>query len=301
MNEPTVLVTGSSGLIGTALVRRLTSEDISCRGLDVRSREPASRVDIRETAKLEKMVSGVAGIVHLAAVSRVIDGQRDPVLCRATNVDATGRLLETAISSPRRPWLIYASSREVYGQQDSFPVGEDAEFRPLNVYARSKVDAELLVEKAREAGLRTAIVRFSSVYGSADDHVDRIVPAFVSAAVRGGDLRVDGLGCEFDFTHIDDVAIGISRMINALITGESRLPPLHLVSGRSVSLLQLANLANEIGGGNGRIVASTPRDFDVFKFVGSPDRARRLLGWKATTELRSGVARLARDFRACAP
>jgi nucleoside-diphosphate-sugar epimerase len=256
-------------------------------------------VDIQDTAKLEKMVSGVAGIVHLAAVSRVIDGQRDAALCRDVNVAATGRLLETAMASPERPWFIYASSREVYGHQDILPIDEDAQFNPLNTYARSKVDAELLVDKAREAGLQTAIVRFSSVYGSVHDHIDRVVPAFVSAAVRGGDLRVDGLDCELDLTHVDDVAIGVTQLIKALMSGDSRLPPIHLVSGRSVSLLELANLANEIGGRKGRIIAAAPRDFDVFRFVGNPDRARRLLGWEATMDLRSGMTQLARDFAEC--
>ena len=60
---------------------------------------------------------------------RVIDGQLDPANCRAVNVEATRNLLAAAAASPRKPWFIYASSREVYGQQDDFPVREDADYR----------------------------------------------------------------------------------------------------------------------------------------------------------------------------
>ena len=197
---------------------------------------------------------------------------------------------------PRPPWLIYASSREVYGQQDALPVNEDASLRPLNVYAHSKLAAEQLVEKARAASLQTAIVRFSSVYGSIDDHHDRVVPAFTAAAVRGEVLRVDGAECCFDLTHVDDVASGVIRVVELLAGGEQALPPIHFVSGRGITLLELARMSIEIGDSNARIHSTTPRIFDVHKFIGDPARARAILGWVATTELKSGLSRLAQSF-----
>lgn len=295
-----MLVTGSSGLIGTALVRHLSCKSIACHSLDLRSSVPADRIDIRDSVRLAEKLRLVDGIVHLAAVSRVIDGQRNPALCRAVNVEATGDLLKAIFALRRRPWLIYASSREVYGNQTSLPVSEDAEYRPLNVYAQSKVDAEHLVQQARDAGLQTAVARFSTVYGSVYDYVDRVVPAFTLAAVRGGTLRIDGAECALDITHVEDVAQGISRIVDILISGESRLPSIHFASGHSTSLLKLANLANEIGGFKGKIVMSTPREFDVTKFVGNPERARRVLGWESTTDVRTGITRLSQDFLNCA-
>jgi len=103
------------------------------------------------------------GVVHLAAVSRVIDGERDPARCWAVNVEGTRTVVEAAQSSPLRPWVIYASSREVYGQPSALPASEDCDRAPLNVYGRSKVAAEDLVTAS---GLAHAIVRFSNVYGA---------------------------------------------------------------------------------------------------------------------------------------
>jgi len=296
MIDTTVLITGSRGLIGTAVTNRLASMGIACLGIDLRAPESKHRIDICETARLVPFLNRAAGIIHLAAVPRVIDGARNPDLCHAVNVHATRGILDATLEVPKLPWLIYASSREVYGQQDRLPVSEDATFRPLNAYARSKVEAELLIDKARAASLQTAILRFSTVYGSVDDHRDRIVPAFTGAAADGGTLRVDGPDCCLDLTHVDDVAIGVAQVVELLMSGERMLPPIHLVSGRRTTLLDLASMTNEIGGSKGRILFAAPRAFDVYNFVGDPERARALLGWQATTDLHTGLSRLALEF-----
>ena len=147
--------------------------------------------------------------MHLAAVSRVIWAERAPEDCRSTNIGGLRRVLEVAFEQPVPPWVIFASSREVYGQPRPLPGTEDTPLSPVNLYGRSKVEGERLVEEARASGLRTAAVRLSNVYGSALDHADRVVPAFVWAAVQGNAIRIDGAECTFDFTHIDDTVRGM--------------------------------------------------------------------------------------------
>src|SRR5690606_18739564 len=181
-----------------------------------------------------------------AAVSRVIWGERDPALCRATNEGGTRNVLHAALASPRRPWIVFASSREVYGEPDALPVGEDAPLRPVNVYGETKIAGERLLEEARGAGLATAIVRLSNVYGSVHDHVDRVVPAFARSALAGDPLRIDGAEHTFDFTHIDDTARGIAAVIDALEAGERRLPAIHLLTGVPTTLGELASAAVDL-------------------------------------------------------
>jgi nucleoside-diphosphate-sugar epimerase len=206
-----ILVTGAAGLIGRHFCARLEREGRPYRGFDLRI---APEQDTRDPAALARALDGVAGVVHLAAVSRVVPAQNNPGLCQATNVDALRSLLSLCRNG-QRPWLVFGSSREVYGQPSQLPVAEDAPRRPMNVYARSKVAGEDLVEEARQDGLIANIVRFSSVFGCPLDHPDRVAMAFAWAACRGGTMRLEGGGNIFDFTFIHDVVDGLWRLAQA--------------------------------------------------------------------------------------
>ena len=292
-----ILITGSEGLVGSALRTTLEARQDEVVGLDLLG---AGRDcgDVRDAGRVRAAVEDCDGIVHLAAVSRVIWGERDPDGCWATNVGGLQNIVEAAAARPRRPWLVFASSREVYGQPDTLPATEDTPLRPVNIYGRSKIEGERIVQEARDRGLPAAIVRLSNVYGSTRDHVDRVVPAFARAAVQGTTLRVEGAGHTFDFTHIDDTARGIVALIDLLASGDNAPPPIHLLTGRPTTLGQLASLAVDLGGTQAPIVDAPQRSFDVSHFYGAPDRARRLLDWQPRVGLREGLERLIRDYRA---
>lgn len=291
-----ILVTGSSGLIGSALTSTLLTKGSNIVHFDLSAHGDAWG-DVRDRDCLRKVIAGVDGIVHLAAVSRVIWGERDPELCWATNVGGLKNVLEVAAESAQSPWLIFASSREVYGQPDHLPVTEDCPLRPVNIYGRSKVEGEALVLAARSMGVRACTIRLSNVFGTVADHVDRVVPAFARAAALGQELRVDGTEHTFDFTHIDDVTRGIVALIELLVAGEAAPPPIHFVSGTPTTLGELANLAVQIGQSGSKIRPAAPRDFDVARFFGDHARATALLGWRPQVSLEEGLTQLIQAFR----
>jgi len=292
-----VLVTGGLGLIGSRLEQRARREGWQTRVLDLRAPQEVGRGDTRIARDVERALDGCTGIVHLAAVSRVISAERDPALCWATNVDGTRTVLEAAQASPNRPWVLFASSREVYGEPPSLPVSEETVLAPVNIYGRSKVAGEELVLSARDQGLCTAVVRLSNVYGSVDDHEDRVVPAFVRASIDNHDLRVDGGENMFDFTHVDDVTGGLLAAMRALEAGSSLLP-IHFVSGHGTTLGALASLVVELARSRSKIVEAPSRSFDVPRFFGDTHRAANMLGWRSVITLRDGVARLIAEHRA---
>jgi UDP-glucose 4-epimerase len=292
-----ILVTGSQGLVGTALSAELQARGFSAEGLDLRlAPSHPGRADITEGGCIERMAEGCCGIVHLAAVSRVVWAEREPERCWRVNVEGTRNVLRAAQGSRARPWVLFASSREVYGEPTRLPVAEDSPLLPVNIYGRSKAEGEALVLAARKTGLATAVVRFSNVYGSTDDHPDRVIPAFARGAVEGSDLRVDGSGSTFDFTHLDDTIAGVLAVIDAMEHGEDGLPPIHFCTGRATTLGELAQLANRAGGHRSRVLEMPQRAYDVTKFVGDPRRAQALLGWRASIDIVKGVRRLAEDF-----
>ncbi len=298
MSKDQILITGSKGLIGSTLKSRLENLGIQVVGMDINYPTHHEEYgDIRDAQRFEEIAAECVGIVHLAAVSRVIFGERNPKLCWDVNVHGTDRILKSINNLSNRPWIIYASSREVYGQQIKLPVSEDANLLPLNIYARSKVFAEELVSEYRKNGLQTATVRFSSVYGSTDDHIDRVMPAFCRVAALGGVMRIDGKDNILDFTHIDDVVEGLIKIIHKLQGGCVDLPTIHFTSGRATTLLEAAEFAKRVSHYQVRYVEAPPRTFDVSSFFGNPERADRLLNWQAKISLQDGIERLVDQYR----
>ncbi|MCG8416991.1 MAG: NAD(P)-dependent oxidoreductase [Proteobacteria bacterium] len=291
-----ILITGSSGLVGNALVPAFESRMVCVERLDLHARG-AARGDVRDRDRVQRAMRDCEGVIHLAAVSRVIWGQHAPDFCWSTNVDGLRNVLEAAACSGRRPWVVFASSREVYGQPARLPASEDCPLRPVNIYGRSKVAGEQLVAAAQRDGIRACVIRLSNVFGTTADHADRVVPAFARGAIAGEPLRVDGADHAFDFTHIDDVARGIVSLAALLGEGGKPPPPIHFVTGIPTTLGELAQMAIEIAGSRSRILHSAPRDFDVARFVGNPARAGALLGWLPQVGLREGLTRLIHGFR----
>ncbi|MCP1120322.1 NAD-dependent epimerase/dehydratase family protein [Robbsia andropogonis] len=292
-----ILITGSAGLIGTAVIARLIRQGRSVIGVDVRKGLATVTTDILDLDPAADYLRDIAGIIHLAAVSRVIDAERDPLHCAEVNVEGTRRLLESVTAAPRRPWFLYASSREIYGQQSAMPVSENADAKPMNTYAKSKWIAEGLVQAARQKGLHAAIMRFSNVYGAVQDHATRVVPAFVAQALVNAPLQIEGANHTFDFTYIDDVAEGITRLADHMDSQEYAPTPIHFVTGRPTTLGELATLTISLTASDSTLLSAPPRTFDVAHFVGDPRYAASLLRWKAEHSLEKGLSRMIAEWR----
>lgn len=290
-----ILVTGSSGLIGSAVCAVFEAQGHEVRKFDI-AEQQGGLGDVLSSADLDTAMKGCTGVIHLAAVSRVIWGEHDPEKCRETNVVGTQNVIDRICSGHPQPWLIFGSSREVYGQSDVLPVAECDPLHPMNHYARSKVEAEEAVTRAMGAGICGSIVRFSTVYGSVADHADRVIPIFCRAAIRDLPLRVEGAKNCLDITHVDDVADCISNIVSSLSEGSS-LRPMHLTTGRGTSLSDLAQTVVRLVQRNSEIITTPPRDFDVTNFIGDPSFAESQIGWRARKPLETGLEELISQLR----
>jgi len=161
-----VLITGASGLVGSALARRLKDEDVialSHRDLDITSDDSTGIVaDIRPD------------IIFNCAVIGVDDCERDPTLAEAVNVDGPRALARAADVHDAR--MVHFSTNYVFdGERDPatpYAVADDA--RPISVYGRTKLAGEHAVTGACR---RAVVVRTSWVFGSGKD-------SFLSTAAR---------------------------------------------------------------------------------------------------------------------
>jgi nucleoside-diphosphate-sugar epimerase len=222
MNEiRNILVTGSSGTIGTALCEALMQQGLRVTGADIkhnkwnRTVDQATLIcDLRDRSFLLLLPKDIDLIVHLAANARVYDTVQQPLLTR-DNFEMTFNILEFARQN-QLPRIIYASSREIYGNSNRFPHIEDDFPAPEHCespYAATKIASEAMIFAYRRCyGIESIVLRFSNVYGKYDES-DRVIPLFINLASKGADMTVFGEDKVLDFTYITDCIGGILKTI----------------------------------------------------------------------------------------
>jgi len=284
-----ILVTGGSGLIGTAIIPDLKAVGSIVETLDIRG-NPDWNADITDKTACQRIDwSRYDGVIHLAAVSRVITAQKDPQLTWRTNVEAVLNLFDILKAQEQPPWFLFASSREVYGQANDLPVRESAQLNPLNYYGYSKAFIEQHIYSAVSNDLRCQVLRFSNVYGSAGDHIDRVVPKFMRAALDGKPLFLEGRRNTFDFTHIADVAKAVALVVQKLNADQPLAPALNIATGVPNSLGDLSLAIEKVLGQRVHCSEKPERDFDVSQYVGSTELLEQTFGWKPSTSLVEGL------------
>jgi UDP-glucose 4-epimerase len=293
-----ILVTGSEGLIGRTLCALLATRGHEVVHMDIAIADNVQH-DIVDTRAVVAHLEGCDGVIHLAACSRVVWGERDPFKCALTNVYGTLGIVAAARNLERKPWVLFASSREVYGDTTGTPVREDAPRNPRNTYAYTKALGEDIVLGARAHGLQTGIARLSGVYGDAHDHPDRVVPAFARAAAVGDRITVHGSAKTFDFVHVTDAARGLLLLAEQLAQAGSQAT-VHFVTGKPTTLGRLASIALStaitLGRPNPELKTIEAQPYEVTTFVGDPLWARELLGWEAQISIEEGFGHLIRAY-----
>jgi nucleoside-diphosphate-sugar epimerase/glycosyltransferase involved in cell wall biosynthesis len=284
--------------VGKRAVAALEARGHGVVPFDIRDASSGHLNDICNPDVLAAALTGADGVIHLAAISRVAWGEQRPDLCQRVNVGGTATLLASIHALDPVPWLVFVSSREIYGDAAVLPVDEDAPVRPVNVYGRSKAAGELMVAQARaNGGVRSAIVRLSSIYGATNDHHDRVIPALLWHALAGEELTITGAANRFDFVHVDDSVAGLLRAADLLMDGAPAVPTVHLTTGVGTSLSALAERAIAIAGSTAKIRAVPARPFDVGGFIGDPTRAHHVLNWNAAINLEQGISALYEAMR----
>lgn len=137
-------------------------------------------------------------------------------------------------------------------------------------------------------------MRFSTVYGGLNDHSDRVIPAFMRAAIDTSALTVYGKDVAIDPTWLGDVVDGISRLSVALNDNQVPIRPILFSSGQLIRLVDIAKALNNILGSRSSVLVQAARTFDVEQFAGIPRYASELLGWTPTTSLNQGLRLYAR-------
>jgi UDP-glucose 4-epimerase len=280
-------------MIGTALVKRLLSEEVDVRGVDRCPNRWSDavegvtyQIDLLKPDARRRLPTDADIVIHLAANSRVRDLVEKP-----TGATENLRTLSTALEYARQndADLIFTSSREVYGDQGrTIYVESDAGIRDAeNPYGASKAGGEALVDSYGECyDLRTCTLRLSNVYGRYDDN-NRVIPMFVALADRGEDLTVYGGDKLLDFVYIEDCVNAIVCAIERLDAVQGEI--LNIGSGEGHSLHHLAELIVSRVDADTNVTVDDNRPGEVNRFVADIDRAQRLMGFEPSYSLPEGL------------
>jgi UDP-glucose 4-epimerase len=294
-----VLITGSSGMIGTNLGLTLLASNVQVAGIDRRpnpwtNRIPTTLLDLSAPDALAQFSWPADIVVRLAANAKVHATVLEPRLAHE-NIASGIAALEFA--RKHRTALILGSSREVYGNIKHDRTGETAVFvdQSASPYSASKLAVEALGHAYRRCyQLPVAILRFSNVYGRYDndlDRLERVVPLFIQQIAASSPVVVFGPEKCLDFTYIDDCVGGIVKAIEAMLSGRLTESVINLASGRGSSLLELITIIGEALGKEPQIVREASRVGEVVHYVASLEVANRVLGYQPEVFLAEGIRR----------
>jgi UDP-glucose 4-epimerase len=295
-----VLITGSSGQIGTNLALALLARGDEVHGIDKRANTwtdqvPTELVDLVELSADPSAWSPPWQpdcIVHLAAWAKVHRLVVEPGKA-LENVQMASAALEIAraAGSP----IVFGSSREVYGEIHRHVTEEAmADFVVAeSPYSASKVAGEaLFYSYARCYDLPVLVFRFSNVYGRYDDdleRMERVIPLFVREIHAGRPITVFGPRKMLDFTYVDDCIAGVVSGIDALTSGKVRTETINLAYGQGNTLHDLVNLLELALGRDASVTYEESQVGEVTRYVADIGKARSILGYEPQVPLSSGI------------
>ncbi|MBM4194501.1 MAG: SDR family oxidoreductase [Gemmatimonadetes bacterium] len=304
-----VLITGAAGFLGSHLTDRFLADGHEVVGLDNFITGHADNIAhltgnprfslVRHNISEYTYIAGpLDGVLHFASPASPIDYLKLPIQTLKVGSLGTHNALGIALAKKARFFL--ASTSEVYGdplvhpQVESYwgnvnPVG------PRGVYDEAKRFAEAMtMAYHRHHAVDTRIVRIFNTYGPRMRPRDgRVVSNLIVQALNGEPLTIYGDGSQTrSFCYVSDEVEGIYRLFMHGDPG-----PTNIGNPTEFTVRQLAELVMELTGAKGPITfAPLPEDDPK---VRRPDitRARTLLGWEPTVDLRTGVQRTIDYFR----
>ena len=263
-----VLVTGATGVVGSALVRRLIDHGahVVCF---IRDHDPASalsffgmldrvsvasgRLEVFEHVKTAIVEREVDTVFHLGAQAIVGVGRRDPMGTFESNIRGSYHVLEACrLYGDKVKRIIVASSDKAYGECESLPYTEDTPLHAINPYDVSKSCADLIAQAYSSSyRLPIAIARCGNIFGQGDLNWSRLVPGTIRSLLNDERpvIRSDGTLIR-DYLYVEDAVeayLALARWIDNRNTSDTS-PAFNFSSNHPLSVLEMTRLIQQACG-----------------------------------------------------
>ena len=313
------LVTGGAGFIGSHIADTLLARGDSARVLDNFSTGKRDNIDaliqrhgrslleiiagdIRNASIVEEAVRGMDAVFHSAAFVSVPQSMDEPQECFDVNVSGTHLLLESARRAGVRR-VVLASSAAVYGESTALPLIEATALQPKSPYALSKRVNEMYAELfTNEFDLEVVALRYFNVYGPRqrpDSMYAAAVPIFIQRLLDGKPVTVFGDGGQTrDLINIHDV-VRANLIASEHPNAAGKI--FNICTGVETRLLDLLDVLYEIFPNAPRTEFAPPRAGDIHRSVGSPQKAKDVIGFQSQTSLTEGLKEIINLIRQQSP
>jgi dTDP-glucose 4,6-dehydratase len=308
-----VLITGGAGFLGSHLCDHFLSQGHEVIAMDNLLTGSSANIEhlaghdcfhfIKHDVTNYMFVEGhLDAVLHLASPASPIDYLELPI--PTLKVGALGTHKALGLAKEKNARFLLASTSEVYGDPLIHPQTEEYwgnvnPIGPRGVYDEAKRFAEAItMAYHRYHGVDTRIVRIFNTFGPRMRLNDgRVVPSFVSQALRGEPLTVYGDGSQTrSFCYVSDTVEGIYRL---LMSDET--DPVNIGNPSEMTILQFAHRIIELTGSSSRISYVQPEDVRIRDDpkVRQPDigKAQRVLGWEPRVSLEDGLQKTIEWFR----
>ena len=247
---------------------------------------------------LEALVSEATHIFHFAGPGAHLAAEQNPLSDIDENIIKTVFLLETIRKLPTKPKLIFASTRQVYGNVAEIPVDESAQINPIDINGISKYAAEsYIMHYARVHQLQTTTLRITNVYGPHMYITDarlNFIGFWIGETLRKKPIKIYDPQLVRDFIYIDD----LTSFMGLLIKFDDWSPTYNLGNSTAVSFENLGMIFREKFGAD-VVVEAYPeelRDIQLKAYTTNSALARNDFGWECRIDLLEG---LSLTFEAC--
>ncbi len=308
-----ILITGGAGFIGSHLCEKYTNEGhtvicldnflsgdlINIRHLLDYRNFKLVKGDIRNSELIEKVMRDVEVVFHLAAQIHVDRSYIEPRLTYEVNVIGTQNILEVARTNDTKK-VIHASTSEVYGSAQYVPIDENHPLNAPHPYGASKIAADrMCYAYIKTFGMDIPILRLFNVFGprQRDIGYGGVISIFTRRVLSNIPPIIYGDGLQTrDYTYIADAVRAYDLVLNH---DEPITEPIGFGTGKEISILDLANLIIDSCGKRGEIkpVHVEPRIGEVKRLIADATKAKNLIGWEPTYDLKKGLEAFVQWYR----
>ncbi len=311
-----VLITGGLGFIGSNLARALVALGARVTIVDslipeyggnrrnlagIAAKVRVHRTDVREHAQLARLIRRQDFLFNLAGQTSHMDSMTDPETDLEINCRAQLALLEACRLHNPTVRIVFASTRQIYGRPDYVPVDERHPIRPVDVNGINKAAGEgFHMLYSRVHGIRATALRLTNTIGPrmrVKDARQTFVGVWIRRLLEDEPLEIWGGEQRRDFTFVDDA---VEAFLLAAARPEAVGEIFNLGGPPPVTLLRLAELLVEINGGGSFVVREFPDDrkkIDIGDYYADDAKIRKMLGWKARTDLKTALKRTVEFYR----